>query len=69
MNHLQTITQNQPSKVNFAESIRELSTSLNTIAPNNPALSETIQLVNYVLIATVIAGIFVYHYIKNHDGT
>ena len=48
---------------NLADNISQLSTSLNSIAPNN---SQT-QFINYVLVATAITGIFVYHYIKNHE--
>ena len=43
----------------------ELSSSLKAIAPPS---SETTQLITYALIATAVVGIFVYHYIKNHEN-
>ena len=49
---------------NFAETISQLNTNLKSVAPVN---SETTQIINYVLIATAITGIFVYHYIKNQE--
>jgi hypothetical protein len=49
---------------NFTETINQLSTNLKSVAPVN---SETTQIINYVLIATAITGIFVYHYIKNQE--
>ena len=50
---------------NFTETISQLSTNLKSVAPVN---SETTQIINYVLIATAITGIFVYHYIKNQEA-
>jgi hypothetical protein len=43
----------------------ELSSSLQALKPNN---SETTQIITYALIATAVVGIFVYHYIKNHEN-
>ena len=43
----------------------ELSSSLKAIALPS---SETTQLITYALIATAVVGIFVYHYIKNHEN-
>jgi hypothetical protein len=48
---------------NLTETINSLSSSLKSIAPTN---SQT-QMINYMLIATAITGIFIYHYIKNHE--
>ena len=45
--------------------LNQLAVSLKTIAPTN---SETTQLITYTLIATALVGIFVYHYIKNHEN-
>jgi hypothetical protein len=68
------IIQNQP---NLNETINQLSDSLKAISLTNSNLSEkegicselsqTKQLVNYVLIAGVIAVLFVYQYIENQE--
>lgn len=47
-----------------SQTIQDLSTSLTALKPDN---SETTQLITYVLIGTVIAGLFVYHYIKSSE--
>ena len=56
-----------PTKViipsNLTDTINSLSSSLNSIAPTN---SQT-QFINYVLVATAITGIFIYHYIKTQE--
>ena len=49
---------------NFGESINILTANWQNFIPTNPQLTETIQIVNYVLIATVITGFFIYYYIK-----
>lgn len=46
------------------QQVKELSSSLKTLAPQN---SETTQLITYALIATAVVGIFVYHYIKSQE--
>ena len=50
---------------NLTSTIQTLSTSLAVLKPNN---SETTQLITYALVATVIAGLVVYHYIKNQES-
>ena len=57
----QTITTDLTKIKDFGE----LSSSLKAIAPPS---SETTQLITYALIATAVIGIFVYHYIKNHEN-
>jgi hypothetical protein len=49
---------------NLTQTIQELSTSLTALAPAN---SET-QMINYVLIATAVMGIFFYHYLKEQEN-
>lgn len=44
-------------------SLQELKSSLASIQPN----SETAQLITYALVVTVIAGMFIYHYIKSQE--
>jgi hypothetical protein len=58
-----TTLSNQPLTV--PNNINQLVTSLQIIAPQN---SETTKLITYVLVGTVIAGLFVYHYIKNQEN-
>ena len=57
---------NTPSKItsNLNQTVKELSTSLSTIQPQN---SETTQIITYTLVGTVVAGLLVYHYIKNQE--
>lgn len=45
--------------------VSQLSNNLKSIQPVN---SETAQLITYTLIATAVVGMFVYHYIKNHEA-
>ena len=62
----QVLMQIQPKAIipsNLTDAINLLNSSLKTIAPAN---SQT-HFINYVLIATAITGIFVYHYIKNSE--
>jgi len=49
----------------LTSTIQTLSTSLAVLKPNN---SETTQLITYALVATVIAGLVVYHYIKQQEA-
>ncbi|MEG7978421.1 MAG: hypothetical protein NY202_00405 [Mollicutes bacterium UO1] len=60
-------TQQQSTAIpnQLTSTVQELSTSLQTIAPQN---SETAQLITYTLIAAAMVGIFVYHYIKNQEN-
>lgn len=51
---------------NLTSTIQSLSTSLKTIQPINSD-PQTTQLITYALVATVIAGLVVYHYIKNQE--
>jgi hypothetical protein len=51
---------------NLTSTLQELSNQLSSITVNSK-LKETQQIINYVLIATAITGIFVYHYIKNQE--
>jgi hypothetical protein len=51
---------------NLTSTLQELSHQLSSITVNSE-LKETQQIINYVLIATAITGIFVYHYIKNQE--
>jgi hypothetical protein len=62
MNEIQKTT----NLSNLTSTVQELSTSLTALKPNN---SETTQLITYALVATAVVGIFVYHYIKNHEDS
>jgi len=62
MNNHQS-TQLIPSSL--TSTVQDLSTNLKTIAPTN---SETTQLITYSVVAVVIAGLVVYHYIKNQEN-
>ena len=55
-----------PSKptLTIPNNFSELTTSLQTLKPNN---SETTQIITYALMATAIVGIFVYQYIKSQE--
>jgi hypothetical protein len=76
MINLQAIKpRNQLITSNLTSTVKELSSSLKTIAPQNSEkegvyseLSQTTQIITYVLVGTVIAGLVVYHYIKNHES-
>jgi len=61
----QTTLSNQLITPNLVNTAQELSTSLQAIAPQN---SETTQIITYVLVGTVIAGLLVYHYIKQQES-
>jgi hypothetical protein len=50
---------------NLTSTVKELNSSLQAIAPSN---SETTQIITYVLVGTVVAGLLVYHYIKNQES-
>ncbi len=50
---------------NLTSTVKELSTSLSAIKPDN---SETTQIITYALVATAVVGIFVYHYIKQQEN-
>jgi hypothetical protein len=56
---------NQLITPNLTSTVKELSSSLSVIAPQN---SETTQIITYVLVGTVVAGLLVYHYIKNQEA-
>ena len=65
-----TLTQTKDNQKIITDLIKikdfgELSSSLQALKPNN---SETTQIIAYALIATAVVGIFVYHYIKNHEN-
>jgi len=62
MNEIQKTT----NLSNLTSTVQEISTSLTALKPNN---SETTQLITYALVATAVVGIFVYHYIKNHEDS
>ena len=49
----------KPSKITGL--VQELNTNLTALQPK----SETAQLITYVLLATAVVGIMVYHYIKD----
>lgn len=54
---------------NLANTVQQLSTSLQTIRPLSLGNPETTQLITYTLIATAVVGIMVYHYIKQQEQT
>jgi len=61
-----TITpSNQQLTINLTSTVQDLNTSLSAIKPNN---SETTQIITYVLVGTVVAGLLVYHYIKQQEN-
>ena len=60
-----TTPSNQQLTNNLTSTVQQLSTSLTAIKPNN---SETTQIITYVLVGTVVAGLLVYHYIKNQES-
>ena len=52
------------------ELITSLTTNLhqlNHTLPTNSKVSEAIQVINYAIIASVIAGMAIYHYIKEQE--
>jgi len=58
---------NQLTKyANLSQVVSELNSSLNSIKPIN--YSKEVQIITYTLIATVIAGLFVYHYINKDNA-
>jgi len=62
------ISPSQQLTSNLTSTVQNLSTSLKNIQPLSLSNSETTQIITYTLIATAIAGIFVYHYIKNQEA-
>jgi len=60
---------NQPLTPSLTNTLQTLSTSLAALQPVSLNNSETTQLITYALMATVVVGIFVYHYIKNQEQT
>jgi len=44
--------------------VQQLSSSLKAIQPSD---NQTVQLITYVLVGTVVAGLVVYHYIKETE--
>lgn len=56
--------QNQKLTNNLTNTVKDLNHSLQTIQPNN---SKTTQLITYLLVGSVVAGIFVYHYIREQE--
>jgi hypothetical protein len=53
------------SLTKLTSTVKELNNSLTIIRPDN---SETTKLITYVLVGTVVAGLFVYHYIKQQEN-
>ena len=49
---------------NLPTPVQELNNCLTLIKPND---SETTQLITYVLVGTVVAGLLVYQYIKSQE--
>ena len=62
---LTPVKNNQEISTDLTKTVQDLSTGLSALKPNN---SETTQIITYALIATAVVGIFVYHYIKNHEN-
>lgn len=61
------IQTNQPVSLNPAnliKSAQELKQSLTAIAPDD---SKTTKIITFALVATALAGMFVYHYIKSQE--
>lgn len=59
------VTQNHQLTNSLTNTAKELSASLQSI---QPADNQTAQLITYALVGTVVAGIFVYHYIKSQES-
>jgi len=57
---------NQPLVSNLTNTVQQLSSSLKAIQPLGN--SETTRLITYALVGTVVAGLVVYHYIKNQEA-
>ena len=49
---------------NLTSTVQNLSTNLSAIQPSD---NQTTQLITYALVGTVIAGLVVYHYIKQQE--
>ena len=49
----------------LTQTIQTLQSSLTSLKPDN---SETAQLITYVLVGTVVAGLLVYEYIKHQPA-
>jgi len=56
---------NSISPTQLLSTAQELKSSLQAIQPDNSQLTKTIT---FVLVATAIVGIVVYHYIKNQEN-
>jgi len=57
--------QNQQLTSNFSQTVKDLNSSLQAIQPDN---SKTTQIITYLLVGSVVAGIFVYHYIREQES-
>lgn len=64
MNNQAIQTQTITTPNTLTSTVQDLSSSLSALAPQN---SETTQMITYVLVGTVIAGLLVYHYIKSQE--
>ena len=64
MNQQVIPNQTNPILSNLTDTVQELTTSLTALKPDN---SETTQLITYVLVGTVVAGLIVYQYIKSQE--
>ncbi|WP_322632085.1 hypothetical protein [endosymbiont DhMRE of Dentiscutata heterogama] len=60
-----TSTVKERSNFNYSLVVDQLNNSLELIKPDN---SETTQIITYVLVGTVVAGLLVYHYIRNQEN-
>ena len=57
---------NQPLVSNLTNTVQQLSSSLKAIQPLGN--SETTRLITYALVGTVVAGLVVYHYIREQEA-
>ena len=58
-------TPSQQLTPKLVNTIQQLSTSLQAIQPSD---NQTTQLITYTLVGTVIAGLVVYHYIRQQEA-
>ncbi|CAI2183251.1 15549_t:CDS:2 [Funneliformis geosporum] len=56
--------QAKTEQINHANTVQNLSTSLQAIQPTD---NKNTRLITYALVGTVIAGLVVYHYVKQHE--
>ena len=49
----------------LTQTVQQLTSSLSSLKPDN---SPTAQLITYVLVGAVVAGLLVYHYIKEQEA-